>query len=67
MQASKGLGATCHPGMRLCRLLGTSAEEMGSGRLQCSGRPMLPRLLRLEVCPLSVAPVPTLTSTGCEP
>ena len=27
---------------------------------------MLPRLLRLEVWPLKVAPVPTLTSTGCE-
>ena len=27
---------------------------------------MLPRLLRLDVCPLRVAPVPTLTSTGCE-
>lgn len=67
MQARKGLGVTCHPGMRLCRLLGASAEGINSARLQCSGRPMLPRLLRLDVCPLSVAPVPTLTSTGCEP
>ena len=66
MWTSKGLEATCHPGMRLCRLLSASAEGVGSGRLKCSGRPMLPRLLRLELWPLRVTPVPTLRSTGCE-
>lgn len=52
--------------MRLCRLLDPSPENTASGRLVCSGRPMLPKLLRLDVCPLSVAPVPTLVSTGCD-
>ena len=51
---------TCHPGMMACRvLLGSSPA------LTVSGKPMLPMLLRLEVCPLKGA-VPVLPSGGWE-
>ena len=57
---------TCQPGMMACRLVGASPEDPASGSGQPSGMPRLPRLLRLEVPALTVAPVPTLVSGGCD-
>ena len=56
---------TCQPGMMACRLVEASPEDTASGSGQPSGMPRLPRLLRLEVPALTVAPVPTLVSGGC--